>query len=279
MNDKRITEINSLQNARVKNVVRLRDGRHRQKQGRFLIDGIRELSRSAAGGIEIAEVFFCRELCSEEQQRRLDEVLQQLEEGTGDFSRPLFHAVSKQVFKKIAFGDRAEGVLAVAKTPDWKLDDLQLPQNPLVAVIEGIEKPGNIGAVIRSADAAAVDAVILADCRTDLFNPNAIRASLGTVLTLPIRQASTPEVLSWLREKQLSIFAARVDGSVPYIEADYRGGAAIVLGSEADGLSPAWQGEDIHAVRLPMLGVADSLNISATAAVLFFEALRQRKKH
>ena len=272
MNDKRFTEINSLQNPRVKNVVRLRDGRHRQKQGLFLIDGIRELSRTAPGGIEIAEVFFCRELCSEEQQRRLDEVFEQVDKGAG----PQFFTVSKQVFVKMAFGDRAEGVLAVAKTPHWKLDDLQLPQNPLVAVIEGIEKPGNIGAVIRSADAAGVDAVILADCRTDMFNPNAIRASLGTVLTLPIRQTTTPEALAWLREKKLSLFAARVDGSVPYTEADYRSGAALVLGSEADGLSDAWQGEDIHAVRLPMLGVADSLNISATAAVLFFEALRQR---
>ncbi len=273
-----MTNITSLQNDRVKAVVRLRDGRHRQKQGRFLIDGIRELARALQGGIEIAEVFLCPALCTDEQQQRLDEVLAQLKKGTGTFgASPLFQtAVSKDVFAKMAFGDRAEGVLAVAQTPDWKLEDLQLPPNPLVAVIEGVEKPGNIGAVIRSADAAGVDAVILADCRTDLFNPNAIRASLGTILTLPIRQAATPAARSWLRSQGLAIFAARVDGSLPYTEVDFRGGSAIVLGSEAHGLGEAWRGEDIRAVRLPMLGAADSLNISATAAVLFFEALRQR---
>ncbi len=272
MTDKRITEINSLQNARVKNAVRLRDGRHRQKQGRFLIDGIRELSRAGEGGIEIIEIFLCPELCSEEQQRRLDEVLASLKKGAESI------AVSQNVFRKMAFGDRAEGVLAVALTPDWKLEDLQLPENPLVAVIEGIEKPGNIGAVIRSADAAGVDAVILADCRTDLFNPNAIRASLGTILTLPIRQTTTATTLAWLRAQGLAIFAARVDGSEPYSEVDFRGGGAIVLGSEAEGLGQAWRDEDIRGVRLPMRGAADSLNISATAAVLFFEALRQREK-
>ena len=172
MSDKHFTEINSPQNARVKNVVRLRDGRHRRKQGRFVIDGIRELSRARRGGIVIDEVFFCRELCSEEQQRRLDEVLAGFQKGTDSEGacplsqpRPLFQpeliAVSQNAFRKMAFGDRAEGVLAVARTPNWKLDDLQLPRNPVGAVIDGIEKPGNIGAVIRSADAAAVDAAIL----------------------------------------------------------------------------------------------------------------------
>ncbi|MBN2296916.1 MAG: RNA methyltransferase [Pirellulales bacterium] len=273
-------EINSLQNARVKNVVRLRDGRHRQKQDRFLVDGIRELSRANRGGIEIVEVFVCREICTEEQQQRLEEVLNQLRQDKGTSTRGAWNLfqVSKNVFHKMAFGDRAEGVLAVAQVPHWELEDLKLPEKPLVAVIEGIEKPGNIGAVIRSADAAAIDAVILADCRTDLFNPNAIRASLGTVLTLPIRETSTPASLTWLRAQGLPIFTARVDGSVPYTEIDFRCGGAIVLGSEADGLTDEWSGDDIQAVRLPMLGVADSLNISATAAVLFFEALRQREQ-
>ena len=267
MSDQTVTEINSLQNARVKNVVRLRDGRQRQNQGRFVIDGVREVTRALASGIEISEIF-----C--EKGVELPQACPPLAGETA-----LFHAC-KEVFRKMAFGDRHEGILAVAKTPDWNLNnrDLQLPPNPLVAVIEGIEKPGNIGAVIRSADAAGVDAVILADCRSDPFNPNAIRASLGTVLTLPIRQATAPEVLAWLRKHKLAIFAARVDGSAPYTDADFSGGAAIVLGSEADGLSQAWQGEDVRALRLPMLGVADSLNISATAAVLFFEALRQRNQ-
>ena len=270
-------EIKSLQNDRVKAVVRLRDGRHRQKQGRFLIDGLRELSRAFGAGMAIREVFYCHQLCTPEQARRLDVLLDEMKKATGSYPRQVeLIATSKAVFEKMAFGDRAEGVLAVAETPDWRLDDLKLPKNPLVAVLEGIEKPGNIGAVIRSADAAALDAVILADCRTDPVNPNAIRASLGTVLTLPVRQATTPETIAWLRERAIPIFAARVDGSVPYTQADFRAGGAIVLGSETAGLGAAWTGDDVHAIRLPMHGIADSLNISATAAVIFYEALRQR---
>ena len=267
-----MTEISSLQNDRIKAVVRLRDGRHRHKQGRFVIDGLREIARAFAAGIAIVEVFYCRGLCTPDQARRLDSLLEEMQ--TAGRFEPI--AVTPGVFKKMAFGDRAEGVLAVAETPDRELTGLTLPKNPFIAVIEGIEKPGNIGAVIRSADAAALDAVILADCRTDLFNPNAIRASLGTALTFPVRQSTSAQTVAWLREREIPVFAARVDGSVPYTNVDFRTGGAIVLGSEAHGLSDVWQGEDIQAIRLPMCGVADSLNISATAAVLFFEALRQR---
>ena len=275
-------EIKSLQNDRVKAAVRLRDGRHRQKQGRFLIDGLRELSRAFKAGIAIREVFYCHQLCTPEQAGRLDVLLAEIQKATaGEDAVSAVQlieliAVSTTVFKKMAFGDRAEGVLAVAAAPDRKLHDLELTKNALVAILEGIEKPGNIGAVIRSADAAALDAVILADCRTDLFNPNAIRASLGTALTFPVRQATTPQTIAWLREKKIPIFTARVDGSIPYTQADFRGGGAIVLGSEAAGLDAAWTAPDIHAIRLPMHGTADSLNISATAAVIFYEALRQR---
>jgi TrmH family RNA methyltransferase len=147
-----------------------------------------------------------------------------------------------------------------------------------VAVLEGVEKPGNAGAVLRSADAAGVSAVIVADARTDLFNPNAIRASLGAIFSLPVCEATSADALAWLRQRRFAVFAARVDGAVPYTQADYRGPAAIVLGSEAAGLSPVWTGDDIQAVRLPMLGVVDSLNVSAAAAVLFYEARRQRTR-
>jgi TrmH family RNA methyltransferase len=142
--------------------------------------------------------------------------------------------------------------------------------------LEGVEKPGNLGAVLRSADAVGVSALILADSRVDLYNPNAIRASLGTIFTVPVCEASSSEVLNWLRENKLKIFAARVDGSVPYTQVDYRGPTAYVLGAEATGLTPAWTAPDITAIHLPMHGIADSLNLSATAAVLFYEALRQR---
>jgi TrmH family RNA methyltransferase len=145
-----------------------------------------------------------------------------------------------------------------------------------VAVLSGVEKPGNIGAVLRTADAAGVSAVILADPRTDPFNPNAIRASLGTIFSVPVATATVAETLAWLREKQCRILTTRVDARLTYSEADYRGPTAIVLGSEAEGLSDGWSGADDVPVRVPMLGIADSLNVSATAAVLFYEAVRQR---
>jgi TrmH family RNA methyltransferase len=140
-----------------------------------------------------------------------------------------------------------------------------------------VEKPGNVGAVLRSADGAGVSALVVADGRTDLYNPNAIRASLGTIFTLPIAAASAEETLDWLRAQGLVLYAARVDGSIPYTQVDYRLPAAVVLGSEAEGLSGIWHGDNTQAIRLPMLGRADSLNVSAAAAVLFYEALRQRQ--
>jgi TrmH family RNA methyltransferase len=145
-----------------------------------------------------------------------------------------------------------------------------------VAVLEKIEKPGNIGAVVRSADAAGVSAVIVADAAGDLYNPNAIRASLGTIFTLPVCAASSAETIAWLRKQKFKIFAARVDGAMDYAACDFAGPCAFILGNEAEGLSGDWHSDDITSIRLPMRGAADSLNVSATAAVLFYEALRQR---
>ena len=254
--------ITSPQNPRVKDAVRLRDRRHREKQGRILIDGARELRRAVAAGVKLLETFVCAPAC-----RCGGEVLE----------------VSRPVFEKLAFGQRAEGLLSVAEMPRPTLTEIGNSRGltapgaaPLIAILECIEKPGNVGAVLRSADAAGVAAVIVADPRTDLYNPNTIRASLGTIFTMPVCEAASGEVLAWLRQRKVRIFAARVDGAVPYTEVDYRGPTAIVLGSEADGLSPIWTGDDVSAVRLPMLGAADSLNVSVAAAVLFYEALRQR---
>jgi RNA methyltransferase, TrmH family len=263
--------ITSPQNPRVKEALRLRDRRHREKQGRILIDGARELHRAIAAGVRLVEAFVCAPLCQSDDAQRLLAVLPQ--------SGCEVLEVSGPVFEKLAFGQRTEGVLGVAEMPRPTLSALELPRTKrLVAVLEGVEKPGNLGAVLRSADAAGVSAVIVADGRTDLYNPNAIRASLGTIFTLPVCEAASGDVLDWLRAQNYAILAARVDGAVPYTEIDYRGPTAIVLGSEAAGLSAIWTGDDIRAIRLPMLGVADSLNVSATAAVLFYEALRQREK-
>jgi TrmH family RNA methyltransferase len=263
-----MTIINSRQNPRVKEAARLRDARQRKRQQRILIDGARELSRAMAAGLRMIEVFVCEELCRGPDAQGLLSALG----GCGGEILP----VSRPVFEKLAFGDRAEGVLGVAEMPRASLDALALPENPLVAVLEGVEKPGNIGAVLRSADGAGVSALIVADAVGDLYNPNAIRASLGTIFTVPVCAASAAETLAWLRRRGLRIFAARLDGSVAYTAADYRGPTALVLGSEAAGLSALWSAADVTAVRLPMLGAADSLNVSAAAAVLFYEARRQR---
>jgi TrmH family RNA methyltransferase len=261
-------DITSRNNPRVKDAVKLRDARHRRKQGRILIDGVRELARAVGSGVRLACVFVCEELSTGDEQRALLTAL-------GNRNVEILR-VTAAVFEKLAFGHRAEGVLAVAETPRPTLAGMTLPENPLVLVLEGVEKPGNLGAVLRSADGAGASALVVADGGTDLFNPNAIRASLGTIFTMPVCAAATDEVLRWLRDRGLAIVAARVDGSIVYTEADFRGPVALVLGSEAEGLSTVWTGPDVTAVRLPMLGAGDSLNVSATAAVLCYEALRQR---
>jgi len=260
--------ITSPQNPYVKRAVRLRDHRLRRKENLIIIDGARELSRAIAAGMTLYEIFVCPELCRSEEARRLLEILPSSGGQRLD--------VSETVFAKLAFGQRTEGMVGIAAVPRRRLEDIVLPANPLVAVLDGVEKPGNIGAVLRSADGAGVSALVMADPRTDLFNPNAIRASLGTIFSLPVATAAPGDVLGWLRGLGLQILAARVEGSVAFSEVDYRPPTAIILGSEALGLDALWSGDDVRAIRLPMLGVADSLNVSAAAAVLFYEALRQR---
>jgi TrmH family RNA methyltransferase len=260
--------ITSRQNARVKEAAKLRDRRARERQGRFVIDGAREILRAVAAGIDIVEAFVCAELCVNAEAR---EAVAKLEKSSAEIA-----TVTDEVFEKLCFGEGRDGLVAVAATPTRGLDRLQLPPAPLVAVIEGVEKPGNVGAVMRSADGAGVDAVIVADPRTDLFNPNTIRASLGTVFGAGVCTATTAETLVWLRGLGVPVYAAKPQAAVAYSAADYRRGAAIVLGSEAEGLSAAWNAAGLTPIALPMRGMADSLNVSATAAVLFYEAQRQR---
>ncbi|HEX7449214.1 MAG TPA: TrmH family RNA methyltransferase [Pirellulales bacterium] len=260
--------ITSLHNQRVKDAARLRDRRQRQRQDRIVIDGARELQRALDAGIEPLEAFVCEALCHSDDARR---VLARLAAAAGDVWQ-----VTPPVFQKLAFGDRAEGVLAVAQTPRRTLADLQMPPDALVAVVEAIEKPGNLGAVLRSADAAGVAAVIAAGHGTDLYNPNAIRASLGTVFTVPVCAADTAEIRSWLQRHAFSIYAARPEAQQLYTDVRFAGPTALVLGSESAGLSDVWRSHDVTPIKLPMQGRADSLNISVAAAVLFYEALRQR---
>jgi len=263
-------QITSTANPRIKAAARLRERRGRDDQGRIVIDGVREIGRAQAAGVEIIELYFIPQLCQDDAR---EAILKRAGQGRADLIE-----VTPTVMEKLAYGNRAEGLVAVALPPQRKLADLILPADALVAVVEGVEKPGNWGAILRTADAAGVGAVIVAEGITDLYNPNAIRASLGAIFTVPVCTASAEQSLVWLRSRGCRIFAARVDGAIDYTAADLRGPAAIVLGSEAAGLSQAWRGDDITAVKLPMLGQVDSLNLSATAAVLFYEALRQRRQ-
>ena len=262
--------ITSSANPRLKAAVRLRGRRERDKQRLTLIDGVRETLRALQGGAVIREAFVAPEFCEDAECR---EVLGHLREA----AVPIYE-LGRDAFEKLAYGDRVDGMVTVAETPLRGLADLVLPAEPLIGIVEGVEKPGNLGAILRTADGAGLDAVIVADTATDLFNPNIIRASIGTVFALPVSVASSGDVLSWLRERAIAIIAARVDASVDYTKADYSGAVAIALGSEARGLSDAWGVLARASVRVPMLGVADSLNVSATAAVLFYEALRQRRR-
>jgi len=262
--------ITSPQNPRIRAVAALRDRRDREREGRIVIDGAREILRALRAGIAVEQLFVCAALCrSDDSRAALDEATQR---GVQRID------VGERAFEKIAFGERAEGLVAVARPPAITLDALRLPDDTLVVVLEGVEKPGNLGAILRSADGAGADALIVADGGTDLFNPNAIRASVGTIFSVPLASAPTGEVITWLRAHGIRIAAARVDASRPYTQADLTGPVAIVLGSEAEGLSEAWTADGIEGVRLPMHGIADSLNVSVAAAVLLYEARRQRDR-
>jgi TrmH family RNA methyltransferase len=258
-------------NPRIKATARLRDRRERDTTGLTLVDGAREVRRALEARADVVEAFVCEPLLAGEDARAALRAL--------ETSGIPTTSTSETAFAKIAFGDRADGVVAVVRIPPMRLDDLRLPAEPLAVVVEGVEKPGNLGAVLRSADGAGADALIAASPRTDLLNPNAIRASAGTIFSVPIAAAETDEVIEWLRARSIRIVAARVDAAELYTATDLTGGIAIAFGSEADGLTEAWRAPDITPVSLPMRGIADSLNVSVSAAVVLYEARRQRDSH
>jgi TrmH family RNA methyltransferase len=264
--------LTSAANPRLRAAAALRDRRARVRTGLLLVDGAREVARALDGGITLVEAFVA---AGTSQEADVADVASRV----AALGVPLVPVAAK-LLGLLAYGERASGIVAVATAPDTSLASLRLPASaPLVGVLEDVEKPGNLGAVCRSADGAGLDAVIAAGGSVgsvDPWNPNAVRASLGTVFTLALALATTADVLAWLRENGLRIVAARVDGSVPYTEVDLTGPVAMVLGSEAHGLTAEWSGSDVTAVRLPMRGRADSLNVAAAAAILFYEARRQR---
>jgi RNA methyltransferase, TrmH family len=263
--------IASPSNPRIKATARLRDRRQRDATGLTLVEGTREVRRALEAGVRVVEAYVCEPLLAGEDARAALDALRSRDIPTT--------STTQAAFAKIAFGDRADGMIAVVRIPSMRLDDLALPAEPLVVVLEGVEKPGNLGAVLRSADGAGVDALIAASPRTDLMNPNAIRASAGTIFSVPIASAPTDEVITWLQRRMIPIVATLVDADTLYTDADLTGPLAVVFGSEAAGLTAAWRTEGITSVRLPMRGIADSLNVSISAAVVLYEARRQRDRH
>lgn len=260
--------ITSATNPRVKAAVRLRDRRERETTGLTIVDGAREIGRALDAGVEIVDAFVSDGVAPSAEA---EAVVRRLRATSRSVA-----SVSDAVIAKVAFGDRSDGMVAVARVATLALEDLVLPADPLVVVAESVEKPGNLGAIVRSADGAGADAVIAADPLTDPFNPNAIRASLGTIFRLPIASASSAATLDWLEARAIVTIATRVDAPTLYSDVDLRGPIAIVVGSEAGGLTSAWIGSRVTPVRIPMLGGADSLNVSVATAVLLYEAVRQR---
>lgn len=266
--------IDSPANPRIKAALALRDRRGREAAGLTLVDGGRECLRAMEAGAAVESAFVCRSLVGGGDAKR---VVEKVEQSFGPYGAAIeLVEVGERAFERLAFGDRADGVVLVVRIPDRRLEDLALPDAPLILVSEDVEKPGNLGAILRTADAVAADAVIAAG-GTDLYNPNVIRASIGAVFSLQVAAAPATDVVGWLRDRRIRIVASRVDAARLHVDVDLTGPVALVLGSEADGLSDAWRGPDVEGIRLPMLGVADSLNVSAAGAALLYEAWRQRR--
>jgi RNA methyltransferase, TrmH family len=259
--------ITSLQNPRVKQLVALRDRRDREAQGLMLVEGFDELSLALRAGQPQA-LFYCLALVRDPAQRAL---LQHANLAGAELVE-----VNDRVFEKIAYRDSPDGWMGVFPLVRRGLNALSLPANPLIVVAEGVEKPGNLGAILRTADAAGVDALISCDPVTDLGNPNVVRSSKGAVFSVPVAEAGTAETLAWLRERGIKIVAATPQASLLYMEADLRGPVAIAVGAEKPGLSDAWLQQADIAVQIPMVGRVNSLNVSIAAALLVYEAVKQR---
>jgi RNA methyltransferase, TrmH family len=267
-----IETISSLQNPRVKQLVKLRDRRPRDEAGVFLVEGYRQIRRALEKGVTLTELYVCPEWYPGEQGNEPALIEEARTAGATVFQ------LTKDAFAKVAYRERPDGLLAVA--PQWRrsladLDTLLKPE-PFLLVVEAIEKPGNLGTILRSADAAGVDALIVCDPVTDLFNPNVVRASTGVLFSVPVIIAASEEVRSWLRERRIRAVATTPSATDLYTDTDLRGPLAIVMGSEQYGLSDFWLKEADARVLIPMAGQADSLNVAMATIITLFEAVRQR---
>lgn len=258
--------ITSLQNPAIKNIVKLSKSKERREQQLFIIEGARELSLALHGYYQIQSVYVCKEIF---EKSKYPDVLDSLSEAT-------IFDISLQVFEKIAYRENSDGIVALAKPKSHTLKDLKLSANPFIIVLETVEKPGNLGAILRTADAAAVDAVIVCDPQTDLYNPNVVRSSVGTIFTNQTAVCTSAEAIKWLADRGITSFAAELQAAEFYQNIDFTQPSAIIMGSEAEGLTEVWLNNAKKRIKIPMRGKIDSLNVSVSTAVLAFEAMRQR---
>ena len=258
----------SLKNERIKKIVALRERKARDQEGWTVIDGLRELQMAAKAGIDVNEFYFCPDLID---KNILSSLLNDM-----DQKKVRVVEVTPSIFEKINFGDRNEGITAVVRQPQKKWDDIQLNRAPLLVIVEAVEKPGNLGAILRTCDAAGVDGLIVCDARTDVYNPNVIRASLGAVFTVPVVVSANQEALNFLRRNAIQTVGTFPDAKGSYWQTDMTKPAAVLLGSEQNGLSEFWHKNADERIRVPMQGDVNSLNVSITAALVIYESVRQR---
>lgn len=261
--------ITSLQNEKVKQVVKLRQRAERDKQGLLIVEGERELQRALKNNRCPTSLFYCRDFCLGKKE---PELLDQCRSAGAEII-----SCSPGVFAKMAYRERPEGLLALVPQVKYDLAGLKLPDTPLLVVAEAIEKPGNLGTILRSADAAGADAVIVCDRCTDVNNPNVVRASIGAIFTVPVAETSSEETIQWLRAKKIQILAASPHARLAYSQADLCRATAFVVGEEHQGLSELWMKAADLQVCIPMRGQVDSLNVAAATTILLFEAARQRR--
>lgn len=269
MKGQEVGVISSTKNPKVIDAIKLTERRHRDRTGLMLIEGVKELALAVTKGVELERLFYCEELFKGSEERN---ILNQAKRRGAELV-----PVDRHVFEKLAYREESFGLIAVARQPSRNLSDIPLGKPPFLVVVEGVEKPGNLGAILRSADAAGVDGVIVCGRSTDIYNPNVVRASIGTIFTVPVVEAEVSEVINWLKGKGIKTVAATPHTDLEYFDADLKGPTAIVMGSEHEGLSDTWLKSADLLIRIPMKGEADSLNLSVSTALLLFEAVRQRR--
>lgn len=257
--------ITSHKNPLIKEIVLLQEkSRHRNKSRKFIIEGVRELKIALSANYTLEKLLFCPDIIEASSLEDLSKEIETV-------------AISKSIYDKIAYRGSTEGVMAIAAQKDHKLTSgISLPDKPLILIAEGIEKPGNLGALLRTADATQIDALILANPKCDFYNPNCIRSSVGCAFSLPVYETTNEECLAFLKTLNLNIYASSLQDSVHYLEQDYTSSCAIVVGTESTGLSSFWKENATTRIKIPMNGQIDSLNVSVATAVMLYEVIRQR---